>query len=62
MDAPQHAPDPAKERRQLITGIVIIVLLFAVFIAGFTLLIMKGGRGNYYNDIMQRDIQRSSSQ
>jgi hypothetical protein len=62
MDAPQPAPDPAKERKQLIIGLVVIVLLFAVFITGFTLLIMKGGRGNYYDDIMQRDIRRSAGQ
>lgn len=62
MDTPQAAPDPARERRQLLIGIVITVLVFAVAIALFTLLIIKsGGRGNYYNDIMERDRLKSSA-
>lgn len=61
MDSSQPAPDPARERKQLLIGIVITVLVFAVLIGAFTLLIMKsGGRGNYYNDIMERDQLKSS--
>jgi hypothetical protein len=62
MDTFQPSPDPKRERRQLILGIAITVLLFAVLITFFTVLIIKsGGRGNYYNDIMERDQLKSSA-
>ncbi|MDQ3024218.1 MAG: hypothetical protein M3R04_07550 [bacterium] len=59
MDTTPQPPDPQRERRQLVLGVVAIVLIFAVLITVFTLLIMRsGGRGDYYNDIMERGAQR----
>ena len=55
-------PDATRERKQLLVGIIVTVLIFAVLIAFFTMLMMKsGGRGNYFNDIMERDQLKSSA-
>jgi hypothetical protein len=52
-------PDSQRERRQLLVGVIVTVLIFAVLIGLFTLLIIKsGGRGNYYNDIMETQRER----
>jgi hypothetical protein len=62
MDTPQSAPDPARDRGQLIFGVILTVVIFVLLVGAFTLLIIKsGGQGNYYNDIMVKGAASQGS-
>jgi hypothetical protein len=58
---PAPQPDPRQETRQIVWGVIITLLVILVATALFTLMLMKsGGRGNYYNDMMERGERRQA--
>jgi hypothetical protein len=62
MDVQQAPEDAKRERRQMLIGITITTIVLLLIVAFFTLMLMRtGGKGNYYQDIMDSQKLRQES-
>jgi len=57
---PTPEPDPRSEARQLIWGVVGTFIFMLLLVALFTLIIQKSGKGNYFNQTMERESGQAS--